>query len=88
MVASLVEGDTIRLTVRMTGVAKNTVIKLLVDLGVACEACQVGHLVDLPCKKIQCDEIWSFVGAKQKQVNQGAHVGDVWTWTAMMRTPS
>ena len=84
VVASLVEGNSIRSTVRMTGVAKNTVIKLLVDLGVACEAYQVERLVNLPCKKIQCDEIWSFVGAKQKQDNQGAHgIGDVWTWTAI-----
>jgi IS1 family transposase len=84
VVAALVEGNSIRATVRMTGVAKNTVIKLLVDIGVACEAYQVEHLVNLPCKRIQCDEIWSFVGAKQKQVNQGAHgVGDVWTWTAI-----
>ena len=84
VVASLVEGNSIRATVRMTGVAKNTVIKLLVDIGAACEAYQVEKLVNLPCKRIQCDEIWSFVGAKQKQVNQGAHgVGDVWTWTAI-----
>ena len=84
VVAALVEGNSIRATVRMTGVAKNTVIKLLVDIGAACEAYQVERLVNLPCKRIQCDEIWSFVGAKQKQVNQGAHgVGDVWTWTAI-----
>jgi IS1 family transposase len=84
VVKALVEGCSIRATVRMTGVAKNTVIKLLVDLGAACEAYQVEHLVNLPCKRIQCDEIWSFVGAKQKQVNAGAQgVGDVWTWTAI-----
>ena len=84
VVSALVEGNSIRATVRMTGVAKNTVIKLLVDIGAACEAYQVEKLVNLPCKRIQCDEIWSFVGAKQKQVNAGAHgVGDVWTWTAI-----
>ena len=84
VVKALVEGNSIRATVRMTGVAKNTVIKLLVDIGAACEAYQVERLVNLPCKRIQCDEIWSFVGAKQKQVNAGAHgVGDVWTWTAI-----
>ena len=84
VVSALVEGNSIRATVRMTGVAKNTIVKLLVDIGAACEAYQVEHLVNLPCKRIQCDEIWSFVGAKQKQVNQGAHgVGDVWTWTAI-----
>jgi IS1 family transposase len=84
VVKCLVEGNSIRATVRMTGIAKNTVTKLLVELGAACEAYQVEHLVNLPCKRIQCDEIWSFVGAKQKQVNAGAHgVGDVWTWTAL-----
>ena len=84
VVNALVEGCSIRATVRMTGVAKNTVIKLLVDLGAACETYQAERLVNLPCKRIQCDEIWSFVGAKQKQVNAGAQgVGDVWTWTAI-----
>ena len=78
------KGCSIRATVRVTGVAKNTVTNLFVDLGAACEAYQVEHLVNLPCKRIQCDEIWSFVGAKQKNVNEGAQgVGDVWTWTAI-----
>jgi IS1 family transposase len=59
-------------------------MNLLVDLGAACEAYQFEHLVNLPCKRIQCDEIWSFVGAKQKQVNARAQgVGDVWTCTAI-----
>jgi IS1 family transposase len=84
VVKALVEGCSIRATVRMTGVAKNTVTNLLVDLGSACEAYQAEHLVNLPCKRVQCDEIWSFVGAKQKNVNEGAQgVGDVWTWTAI-----
>jgi len=84
VVKALVEGCSIRATVRMTGVAKNTITNLLVDLGAACEAYQVEHLVNLPCKRIQCDEIWSFVGAKQKAVNMGASGhGDVWTWTAI-----
>lgn len=68
----------------MTGIAKNTIQKLLLDLGVACESYQREHLVNLPCKRVQVDEIWSFVGAKQKQVNAGANgIGDVWTWTAL-----
>src|SRR5208283_4340557 len=83
-IACLVEGNSLRSTVRMTGVHRTTIQHLLVNLGAACEAYQVEHLVNLPCKRIQCDEIWSFVGAKQKQVNAGAHgVGDVWTWTAI-----
>lgn len=84
VVKCLVEGNSIRGTVRMTGVAKNTIQKLLLDLGEACEAYQVEHLVNLPCRRVQVDEIWSFVGAKQKQVNAGAAgLGDIWTWTAL-----
>ena len=71
----------------MTGVAKNTVLKLLVDLGEACAEYQDGTCGNLPCKRIQCDEIWSFCYAKQKNVpdeKQGTlGYGDVWTWTAI-----
>jgi IS1 family transposase len=67
-------------------VAKNTVAKLLGDLGTACAKYQDEHLRHLKCKRIQCDEIWSFFGAKMKnateeKVAQGW--GDVWTWTAI-----
>lgn len=80
----LVEGNSIRATCRLTGAAKHTVLDLLVDLGEVCAIYQDHALRGLPCKRIQCDEIWSFVGAKQKHVNQGAHGdGDVWTWTAL-----
>ncbi len=87
VVAALVEGNSIRATVRMTGVAKNTIAKLLVELGAACSEYMNRTLVRLPCKRIQCDEIWSFVGAKQKNVTaqrlEKGHAGDVWTWVAM-----
>jgi len=86
VIRCLVEGNSIRATVRMTGVAKNTVAKLLVDLGRACAAYQDENLRNLPCRRIQCDEIWSFVGAKQKNVTMEqaeAGMGDVWTWTAI-----
>lgn len=87
ILACLVEGNSIRATVRMTGAAKNTVFKLLADVGAACAAYQDKALRNLPCKRIQCDEIWSFVYAKQKNVAdakaapEGA--GDAWTWTAI-----
>jgi IS1 family transposase len=86
VICALVEGNSIRATVRMTGVAKNTIVKLLADVGRACEAYQDKTLRGLPCKRIQCDEIWSFVGAKEK--NAGADKkeqgwGDVWTWVAI-----
>src|SRR5688572_5003258 len=87
VVAALVEGNLIRSTVRMTGVAKNTVVKLLVDLGTACLKYQDAVMYDLPCERLQCDEIWSFVHAKQKNVpvqHQGEFgYGDVWTWSAI-----
>ncbi len=52
----------------MTGAAKNTVTRLLVDLGMACERYQAGAMVDLSCQRLQCDEIWSFVHSKAKNV--------------------
>jgi hypothetical protein len=87
ILACLVEGNSIRATVRMTGAAKNTVVKLLADVGAACAAYQDKTLRNLPCKRLQCDEIWSFVYAKAKNVAtakaapEGA--GDAWTWTAI-----
>jgi len=68
IVAALVEGNSIRATCRMTDTAKGTVLKLLVDLGRACEGYQRQTLVNLKPRLIQCDEIWSFVGCKQKNV--------------------
>lgn len=80
----LVEGNSINATCRITGAAKATVLRLLADVGTACTEYQNKVLVKLPCKRVQCDEIWSFVGAKQKNVAQGAAgYGDVWTWTAI-----
>src|SRR5882757_4279616 len=62
----LVEGNSIRATVRLTGVAKNTVVKLLADVGRACSVYQDRAFRNLSCKRIQCDEVWSFVGAKER----------------------
>src|ERR1700723_1568195 len=87
VVAALVEGNSIRATVRMTGASKNAIQRLLAAIGPACEAYQNRALRNLPCRKIQCDEIWSFCYAKQKNVpddKQGQFgYGDVWTWTAL-----
>lgn len=87
VLSALVEGNSIRSTVRMTGVAKNTVLKLLVDVGTACARYQHQTLRGLTCKRIQCDEIWSFILMKQKHVPpelQGTlGFGDVWTWVAL-----
>ncbi len=68
IIGCLIEGNSIRATVRMTGAAKNTVTKLLVDLGTACAEYQDRAMVDLPCRTLQCDEIWSFCYSKQKNV--------------------
>lgn len=87
IIACLVEGNSIRATVRMTGAAKNTVTKLLVDLGAACSTYQDRTFRNLPCKRLQVDEIWSFVGAKARNVPEEKRgqsgIGDVWTWTAI-----
>src|SRR5262245_60303503 len=87
VVSALVEGCSIRSTARMFGVSRNTVTKLLVDLGAACEAYQDQGMRNLPCKRLQVDEIWSFVGCKEKhrpEEEKGTlGRGDVWTWTAI-----
>src|SRR6267154_5931400 len=88
VVAALVEGNSIRATVRMTGVAKNTIVKLLVELGAACSEYLDKNLVNLNCKRVQVDEIWSFCYAKAKNVTpaiaaKNPHAGDVWTWVAI-----
>lgn len=84
---ALVEGNSIRATCRMTGAAKNTVVKLLADLGGSCAAWADQNIRNLQAKQIQCDEIWSFCYAKQKNVpaeRKGEFgYGDVWTWTAI-----
>jgi IS1 family transposase len=87
VIASLVEGNSIRATVRMTGVAKATVTKLLTDMGVVCSALMDREMRDLPCERLECDEIWAFVYAKQKNIPDSKKgedgVGDVWTWVAI-----
>jgi len=83
----LVEGNSLRATTRMADVSINTVTKLLVDLGAAAAEYQDRVLVNLPCKRIQADEIWAFCYAKQKNVPADKlgtfGYGDIWTWTAM-----
>lgn len=85
VIAALVEGNSLRGTARLTGVARMTVEKLLRDLGAACAAYHDTHVRNLKSQRIQCDEIWSFVGAKAKNVpeEKRGEWGDVWTWTAI-----
>jgi hypothetical protein len=60
VVSALIEGNSVRATVRMTGVCKDTVLKLLVDLGTACAAYHNAHVRNLRPQRVQCDEIWNF----------------------------
>ncbi|MGA2559681.1 MAG: IS1 family transposase [Terracidiphilus sp.] len=86
IVAHLVEENSIRSTVRVTGASKNTVTKLLVDLGRACESFHDMHVRNVSARRIQCDEIWSFCYGKDKNVTQeqkAKGAGSVWTWTAI-----
>jgi IS1 family transposase len=86
IVGALVEGNSIRATCRMTGASKNTVTKLLVDLGYACLTHHYDTVRGIEAVNVQCDEIWSFCFAKQKNVkpeNVGEGHGDVWTWTGI-----
>lgn len=86
LISCLVEGNSLRATSRMTGVAVNTVMKFVVDVGRVCSVHQDMMFVNLPCKRLQCDEIWSFIGAKQKNLSEKTKAqrwGDVWTWTAI-----
>jgi IS1 family transposase len=83
VIRALVEGCSIRSTVRMTGVSKKAVLKLVVDMGKACRDFHDERVRGLECARVQCDEQWAFVGAKQKQVDHGAqHYGDAWLWVA------
>jgi IS1 family transposase len=86
IIGLLVEGNSLRATSRLANVSLNTVMKLLVDAGLACSTFQDTALRNLPCKRVQVDEIWSFVGAKEKNATDDQKAngyGDIWTWTAI-----
>lgn len=87
IVSALVEGNSVNATCRMLGVGKNTVLRLLQDLGCACAAHHDSRIRNLRVRRIQCDEVWAFIYAKQKNVTMEQMVdngyGDVWTWTAL-----
>jgi IS1 family transposase len=87
VVACLVEGNSLRATVRMTGTHRTAIQRLLVELGKACSEYQDKMFRNLNCKRIQCDEIWSFVYAKDKNLPEEMKgqngLGSVWTWVAL-----
>ena len=83
VIGCLIEGCSIRATVRMTGVSKSTVIKLLADLGKACAEYHDRYVRNLKVRRLQCDEIWQFIGAKAKNARPEKKQegwGDIWTW--------
>ncbi|HEY3305808.1 MAG TPA: IS1 family transposase [Candidatus Binatia bacterium] len=87
IIKALVEGNSLRATARMCDVAFNTVLKLLPEIGKACADYQDVVFRNLPCKKLQCDEIWSFCYAKEKnlpaELRGKIGFGSVWTWVAI-----
>jgi IS1 family transposase len=86
VITALVEGNSLRSVSRMTGTHRTAIQKLLVELGEACSKFQDRVFRNLTCRRIQCDEIWAFVGAKAKNVTEEKQAqgwGDVWTWIAL-----
>jgi IS1 family transposase len=82
----LVEGNSIRSTERMTGTHRDTVMRLLVEVGTGCQKLMDEQMRDLSCQRIQVDEIWSYVGKKQRNVtatDDRSRVGDQWTFVAL-----
>src|SRR6266496_1697183 len=79
---ALTEGSSVRSTARMVGVSKATVLRLLVDAGRFCVIYQDAKLRNLPCCRIEADEIWAFVGAKQRNAKRQGD-GDIWTFRAL-----
>ena len=87
ILSMLVEGSSMRSISRVVGVSINTVTKMLVDAGEACGAYHDATVRDVKAARVQCDEIWSFCFAKQRNVRKAKaaplDAGDVWTWTAL-----
>jgi IS1 family transposase len=82
----LVEGNSLRSCARMADVSLNTVTKLLVDLGAACEQFHDERVRNVRVRRLQADEIWCFIGAKAKNVTlekKAEGWGDIWTWTGL-----
>lgn len=83
---ALVEGNSIRSAERMFNVHRDTIMRLGVRVGEGCKRLMDRTLIDLPCRKIEVDEIWSFVGKKQYRMARGedrTERGDIWTWIAL-----
>ncbi len=86
VIAALVEGNSIRSTERMLNIHRDTIMRLMVEVGTGCAGIMDEKMRELPCKRIQTDEIWAYVGKKQRHVKPGddrSRVGDQWTFVAI-----
>lgn len=86
IISALVEGNSLRSVSRMTHIARNTITKLLIDLGEACMAYHDAHVRNVRVRRLQCDEIWAYIGSKQKNTTPEKKEigwGDVWTWVGL-----
>ena len=86
VISALVEGSSIRSTERMTGVHRDTIMRLMQRVGAGCEAIMDAELRGLDCKRVQVDELWGFVQKKQRHVTEDDNpnrVGDFWTFVAI-----
>lgn len=86
VIAGLVEGNSIRSMERMTGVHRDTIMRLLVDVGSRCHQLLDSTMRDLSCERIQVDEIWCYVGKKQRHLaatDDASRIGDKWVWVGI-----
>ena len=89
IINALVEGNSIRSTERMTGTHRDTICRLLVEVGAGCAQLMVEQMRGLACRRIQVDEIWAYVGKKQAHLKCGddrSRLGDMWTFVAISAT--
>ena len=86
VIAALAEGSSIRSIERITGIHRDTIMRLGVKVGKGCTNLMDRKMQNLPCQRLELDEIWGFVGKKAKTITEGDEengVGDVWTWCAI-----
>ena len=86
VLAALVEGCSVRSTERLTNVHRDTICRFLARVGDGCSALLDDRMIDLPCERLELDELWSFVGKKQRTVGpdeDATHVGDQWVYIAI-----
>lgn len=85
-ISTLIEGNSIRSTERMTGIHRDTIMRLMVSIGEKCADLMNAQMHNLQCKQIQVDEIWTYVGKKQRRItinDDPQEVGDMWTFVAL-----